>query len=74
MNTATGAKLFTPTDLDEDHIRSLADMPELPDEERGAPRDVEQPPLGGLFDLPGKVQGIDDRLKAAAAAVGPGIN
>ena len=62
MNTAIGAKLLTPTDLDEDHIRGLADLPELPEEERGAPRDVEAPPMGGLFDLPRKVGDLDDHV------------
>jgi hypothetical protein len=50
LNTAVGAHLMTPTDLDEDHLRTLADMPELPEEERGAPRSAEQPPTAGLFD------------------------
>ncbi|MDD5417238.1 MAG: hypothetical protein PHU12_04690 [Candidatus Aenigmarchaeota archaeon] len=46
---AAGAKLFTPTDVDEDHIRELLDWPELPESERGMPRDVEAP-AGPLFD------------------------
>ena len=62
LNTAIGAKLYTPTDIDEDHIRSIGDLPELPEEERGQPRDVEQPPMGGLFDLPGKVNKIGDQV------------
>ncbi|MDD4984176.1 MAG: hypothetical protein PHQ43_00105 [Dehalococcoidales bacterium] len=45
FNTASGAKLLTPTDLDEDHFRSLLDLPELPEEERGKPRNIEQLPL-----------------------------
>ncbi len=48
-NTAVGAKVVTPTDLDEDHLRGLLDLPELPEEERGLPRDVEQPPIPGFF-------------------------
>ncbi len=63
LNTAKGAGIFTPTDLDEDHLRAIADLPELPEEERGAPRDVEQPPMGGLFDLPKKVDDLGDTLK-----------
>lgn len=59
LNTAKGAGIFTPTDIDEDHIRSIADLPDLPEEERGAPRDVEQPPMGGLFDLPDKFDRLD---------------
>lgn len=63
LNTAAGAKIFTPTDVDEDHLRAIADLPDLPEDERGAPRDVEQPPIGGLFDLPRKV---DDLAKSVA--------
>jgi hypothetical protein len=59
LNTAKGAGIFTPTDIDEDHLRAIADLPELPEEERGGPRDVEQPPLGGLFDLPEKFDRLD---------------
>lgn len=70
MNTAIGAKLLTPTDLDEDHIRGIADLPDLPDEERGVPRDVEAPPFGGLFDLPGKVDDLGDKVKDLALAKG----
>ena len=66
INTAVGAKLLTPTDLDEDHIRNLADLPDLPEEERGAPRDVEAPPMGGLFDLPGKVDQLTDKVENMA--------
>ena len=62
LNTAAGAKLYTPTDLDEDHIRAIADLPELPEEERGAPREVEKPPMGGLFDLPKKVDDLGDTI------------
>jgi len=62
LNTAVGAKLFTPTDIDEDHIRGIADLPELPEEERGAPRDVEAPPMGGLFDLPRKMDDLGDKV------------
>jgi len=49
LNTAVGAKVFTPTDVDEDHVRKLLDWPELPEDERGQPRDVEQPPMAGIF-------------------------
>ncbi|MBA7704735.1 hypothetical protein ES703_113553 [subsurface metagenome] len=62
LNTAVGAKLYTPTDIDEDHIRAIADLPELPEEERGAPRDVEAPPMGGLFDLPRKLDDLGDHV------------
>lgn len=46
---AINAKLFTPTDIDEDRIREVLDWPELPESERGMPRDVETPPVPGLF-------------------------
>lgn len=49
VNTASGAKIFTPTDVDEDHLRELLDFPELPEDERGMPRDVEAPPMTGIF-------------------------
>lgn len=62
LNTAIGAKLFTPTDADEDHIRSIADMPELAEDERGFPRDAEKPPMSNLFDLPDKVDRLEDKL------------
>jgi hypothetical protein len=67
LNTAVGAKLLTPTDLDEDHLRSIADMPELPEEDRGAPRTPEAPPLGGIFDLPNQVKALGDKIDKAAA-------
>jgi hypothetical protein len=67
LNTAVGAKLLTPTDLDEDHLRSIADMPELPEDERGAPRTPEAPPLGGIFDLPNQVKNLGDKIDKAAA-------
>jgi hypothetical protein len=60
-NTLVGAKIITPTDLDEDHIRSLADLPELPEEERGGPRDVEEPAIAGIFDLPKKVADLEEK-------------
>jgi len=49
VNTAVGAKVFTPTDVDEDHLRELMDFPELPEDERGMPRAVEEPPMTGIF-------------------------
>ena len=49
LNQASSAKVFTPTDVDEDHIRDMMNWPDLPDEERGQPRDVEKPPMEGLF-------------------------
>ena len=52
---AAGAKLFTPTDVDEDHIRELLDWPELPESERGMPRDVEAP-APGFFDTRAKLE------------------
>jgi len=63
LNTAKGAGIFTPTDLDEDHLRSIADLPELPEEERGGLRDIEAPPMGGLFDLPGKLDALGKDVK-----------
>jgi len=51
LNSATGAKLFTPTDIDEDHVREMLDWPALPDEERGQAREIEKPGVPGLFDL-----------------------
>jgi len=62
LNTAIGAKVITPTDVDEDHLRSIADLPDLPEDERGMPRDVESPPLGGLFDLPDKFDKLDKTM------------
>jgi len=50
LNAASGAKIFTPTDVDEDHLRELIDWPDLPDEERGMPRDTESPATPGIFD------------------------
>jgi len=44
LNVAVGAKIFTPTDLDEDWLRDMVNAPELPEEERGQPRNPEQPP------------------------------
>lgn len=58
-NTLAGSKIITPTDIDEDHIRSLADLPELPEEERGAPRDAETP--GGIFDFPKRIKELEDK-------------
>ncbi len=43
LNTAFGMKLYTPTDLDEEYIREEMDLPELPEEEKGMPRDIEAP-------------------------------
>ncbi len=56
LNTAAGSKLFTPTDIDEDHLRDIMDWPALPDEERGMPRDVEKPPIPGIFDIAKRVK------------------
>jgi len=53
LNQASGAKIFTPTDVDEDHLRELIDWPDLPDEERGMPRDAEMPATPGIFDVKG---------------------
>ena len=49
LSTAAQAKIFTPTDVDEDKLREILEWPDLPDEERGQPRDVEKPPMPGLF-------------------------
>lgn len=49
ISTAVGAKIWTPTDADEDHVRELMDWPDLPEDERGMPRDVEEPPIEGIF-------------------------
>jgi hypothetical protein len=62
LNTAAQAKVFTPTDIDEDHLRAIADLPELPDEERGQPRTPEAPPAAGIFDLPKKVEDLEKRV------------
>ena len=51
LNAAVGGKLITPTDIDEDKIREILDWPELPESERGMPRNVEAPGLPGGFDL-----------------------
>ena len=65
INTAVGAKVWTPTDQDEDWLRSLADAPELPEEDRGMPRNPEQPPaFPGIFDLPKKVKALEDKAAA----------
>jgi len=55
ISTAKGAGIYTPTDSDEDHVRDALDLPELPEEERGAPRDVEEP-AGGFFEIKRKVE------------------
>jgi phage gp29-like protein len=73
LNTASQAKIFTPTDLDEDHLRAIADLPDLPDDLRGGPREPEAPPMGGLFDLPNKVNDLGDRIeKKIAQSAGKG--
>lgn len=62
LNTAAQAKIFTPTDVDEEHLRSIADLPEMPDDIRGQPRTPEQPAVGGLFDIPKKLDELEGRL------------
>ena len=46
--TAVQAKLVTPVSEDEEHYRSIADLPDLPEGEGEGPRDVEMPlqPMG----------------------------
>jgi hypothetical protein len=63
LNTAVGAKLLTPTDLDEDHIRAIADLPDLPDAERGQPRTPETAPPVGSFDWPARLKELETKLK-----------
>ena len=43
LNTAFSMKLYTPTDTDEEYIREELDMPELPEEDKNQPREVEEP-------------------------------
>lgn len=63
LNVSVGAKVFTPTDIDEDHLREIMDWPELPEDERGAPRDVEKPAIPGIFDLPQRVKALEEKSK-----------
>jgi len=51
LNAAVTGKLFTPTDTDEDKVREIFDWPELPESEKGMPRNVEAPGLPAGFDL-----------------------
>ena len=60
LAAAVGAKLFTPTDVDEDRARELLDWPELPESERGQPRDVEAPAIPGIFDAREKLTGTKE--------------
>jgi len=45
LEKAAGIKIFTPTDTDEDNLRELMNWPELPESERGIPREPEKPSL-----------------------------
>ena len=51
LNAAVSGKLITPTDVDEDKIREIMDWAELPETERGIPRDIEAPGLPAGYDL-----------------------
>jgi hypothetical protein len=64
LNTAVGAKLFTPTDLDEEWLRDLVNAPELPEEEKGQPRNPEQPPA-----FPGTFPGGPPNVAVTRGAV-----
>lgn len=55
-STAVATRLLTPVDEDEDYMRDILNLPKLPEEERGMPRDVEQPPMPGMFEMKGKGQ------------------
>jgi hypothetical protein len=61
LNTGRQAGVFTPTDVDEDYLRAVADLPELPDEERGFPRNAENPPMPSIFDLTEKVKKLEEK-------------
>jgi hypothetical protein len=52
LASGVNAKLFTPTDEDEDELRSVMDWIDLPETERGLPRDTETPGVPAGFDLP----------------------
>ena len=59
--------VITATDADEDHIRGMADLPDLPDDQRGLPRTPEQPALlPGLGDIQKGIDGLGNQLKAGA--------
>lgn len=79
LSTAASAKLFTPTDIDEDRVRELLDWPELPESERGATRLIETPPLPGAFDVRAKLEGtkegrdILNLLRQSRQATGDGF-
>lgn len=51
LDGATKAKLFTPSDNDEDWVREQIGAPEMQDELRGLDRDVEQQPFPGAFEI-----------------------
>lgn len=59
LSTAAGVNVYTPTDIDEEHIREVLDMPELPEDEKGEPRDIEEPAMPGLFDIKKKLDRIE---------------
>lgn len=48
---AVNANLFTPSDVDEDELRDVMEWPELPETERGLPRETEMPGTPAGFDL-----------------------
>jgi hypothetical protein len=51
-STAVSAKLLTPIREDEEHYRSVADLPDLPEGEGEDPRNVEQPGGPQFFAMP----------------------
>ena len=59
LNSAVGAKIFTPTDVDEDNLREIMEWPALPDDERGMPREPEAPAMPGLFDIKRRVEVLE---------------
>ncbi|MFA5429832.1 MAG: hypothetical protein WC329_01580 [Candidatus Omnitrophota bacterium] len=68
FDTGVRTGVITPTDADEDHIRSITDLPDLPDDARGLPRTPEQPAFPGILGLEKKVDDLGIQAKAAAKA------
>jgi len=51
LDTSTKAKLFTPSDTDEDWVREQIGAPEMQDDLRGMDREVEQAPYPGMYEI-----------------------
>ncbi len=49
VNTAVGAKVFTPSDVDEEWIRGLLSAPDMQDDLKGLDRNIETPPPPSQF-------------------------